>query len=287
MRLDSSGNLGLGVTPSAWTSGVKAFQVGLGASVFGSTASYNNTNLTANIFYNSGGSPIYQGTDFASFYQQVSGSHRWFNAPSGTAGNTITFTQAMTLDASGNLGIGQTSPAVRLEAAGNLRITNATVTNSAIFQVTSDATGSNGVNLESTYYGSGGFGPIRFTTSNTERMRIAADGNVGIGTSSPSTKLHVAGTGTQGITVERTDASTAGLFQLLSGTAINVINSTTAKPIAVEINGTERMRIDSSGNLLVGTTSNNARNARLALNGDSVTWSVGPNSSNSDRKSVV
>jgi hypothetical protein len=38
------------------------------------------------------------------------GAFRWFNAPSGTAGNAITFTQAMTLDASGNLGIGTTSP---------------------------------------------------------------------------------------------------------------------------------------------------------------------------------
>jgi hypothetical protein len=38
------------------------------------------------------------------------GKHKWYTAPSGTAGNAITFTQAMTLDASGNLGIGTTSP---------------------------------------------------------------------------------------------------------------------------------------------------------------------------------
>ena len=102
-------NLGVGVTPNAWTSGVKAAQIGLGACVFGSTSSYNNTNLTANMFYNSGGSAIYQGSDYASFYQQVSGQHKWFNAPSGTAGNAITFTQAMTLDASSNLLVGTTS----------------------------------------------------------------------------------------------------------------------------------------------------------------------------------
>ena len=72
-------------------------------------------------------------------------------------------------------------------------------------------------------------------------------GSVGIGTSSLESKLHVAGTGTQGITVERTDASTAGLFQLLSGNATNVINASTAKPIAFEINGSERMRIATDG----------------------------------------
>jgi hypothetical protein len=43
-------------------------------------------------------------------YGQTSGQHQWYTAPSGTAGNAITFTQAMTLNASGNLGIGTTSP---------------------------------------------------------------------------------------------------------------------------------------------------------------------------------
>jgi hypothetical protein len=54
-----------------------------------------------------------------------------------------------------------------------------------------------------------------------------------------------------------------------------------ADTIAFAEGGTESMRIDSSGNVLVGTTTNNSRNPRLALNGNSVTWSVGPSSSNS------
>jgi hypothetical protein len=100
---------------------------------------------------------------------------------------------------------------------------------------------------------------IAFTEGGTESMRVNSSGQLGVGTASPSTKLHVAGTGTQGITVERTDASTAGLFQLLSGNSTNVINASTAKPISFEINASEAMRIDTSGNVGIGTSSPNAR----------------------------
>jgi hypothetical protein len=50
----------------------------------------------------------------ADSYSQQSGKHIWYNAASGTAGNAVTFTQAMTLDASGNVGIGTSSPSVTL-----------------------------------------------------------------------------------------------------------------------------------------------------------------------------
>jgi hypothetical protein len=50
-------------------------------------------------------------------YTQSGGENQWFNAASGTAGNTISFTQAMTLDASGRLGIGTTSPAHVLDVS--------------------------------------------------------------------------------------------------------------------------------------------------------------------------
>jgi hypothetical protein len=45
----------------------------------------------------------------AAQYRLMEAAHQWYNAPSGTAGNAITFTQAMTLDASGNLLVGTTN----------------------------------------------------------------------------------------------------------------------------------------------------------------------------------
>jgi hypothetical protein len=112
LTIDSAGNLGLGVTPSAWTN-AKAYQVGLYAAYAQRTsgtsdlvASWNATITSGN----SGGTGyVYRYTgDLASSYEQ-NGGHRWYIAPSGTAGNPISFTQAMTLDASGNLLVGQTA----------------------------------------------------------------------------------------------------------------------------------------------------------------------------------
>jgi hypothetical protein len=105
-RIDSAGNLGLGVTPSAWDSSVKALQVGSGAALH--DAGSGNTILSSNLYYSSTGNR-YIATDFATAYQQNNGLHYWYTAASGTAGNTISFTQALTLHASGGLSLGNTS----------------------------------------------------------------------------------------------------------------------------------------------------------------------------------
>jgi len=110
MRLDSSGNLGLGVTPSAWGSGSTALQIGNGA-IWKSGS--RSVDWITNGYYN-GSNYIYNISNAATYYRQFDGVHSWYTAPSGTAGNAISFTQAMTLDASGNLSVGTTGSLARI-----------------------------------------------------------------------------------------------------------------------------------------------------------------------------
>ena len=116
---DASGNLGLGVAPSAWNSTYNGFDIG-GSSISGRTSTNNQLDLASNGFRNSGGTWVYKYTGGA-VRQTVDGSgsgFQWYIAPSGTAGNAISFTQAMTLDASGNLLVGTTTSSARFSLTG-------------------------------------------------------------------------------------------------------------------------------------------------------------------------
>jgi len=127
MRLTATGNLGLGVTPSAWYTnfGTKAIQFAASGSVYGLDVSSSDrrAGLMNNAFINSSGNYIYINTGHSTQYEQNAGKHTWFTAPSGTAGDNITFTEVMTINSSGNLGINQPTPTQKLHVVGNARIT--------------------------------------------------------------------------------------------------------------------------------------------------------------------
>jgi hypothetical protein len=108
MRLDASGNLGLGIATSAWQSGLNAIQFAANGVLYanGTSGSFFGTNFFTD---STGANKYLLSSQFANAYAQLSGAHIWYNAPSGTAGNTITFTQAMTLGATGNLLLGATT----------------------------------------------------------------------------------------------------------------------------------------------------------------------------------
>jgi hypothetical protein len=94
LRIDSSGNLGLGVTPSAWRSTEKAIQItASGVSLYADSA--ERAVLATNTFVNSSGNAVYLSSAFAASYtlDRLSGAHIWRTAPSGTAGNAISFTE--------------------------------------------------------------------------------------------------------------------------------------------------------------------------------------------------
>jgi hypothetical protein len=165
MTLDSSGNLGLGVTPSAWLT-LKAFEFGTGTAN-GTLYGYNNeVGLSTNTYYNTGYKYISAGA--ASQYRQYSGIHAWYTAPSGTAGNAISFTQAMTLDASGNLGVGTSSP--YSPNGKNLHLNDAGGT---VARLTLSATRSYSIN-------SANDNALNFfdNTAGAERARIDSSGNL-------------------------------------------------------------------------------------------------------------
>jgi len=180
---DASGNVGVGVTPSAWT--FPSLSIGGQAASFAGDA--NTVYAQANTYYNAGWK--YVGTGYAGQYQidrSVTATHQWFTAPSGTAGNAITFTQAMTLNASGNLGVGRTSPTARLHlstASGNTALTlstnnndnaNATLYNDATYCGIASNFGSTGIK-------------VRFALATPDNaMTLDSSGNLLVGTTSTS-----------------------------------------------------------------------------------------------------
>ena len=141
--LTTSGNLGLGVTPSAWDSIIQVLEfknsVYLGAQTDATPALY----LGAGAFYSSGVWK-YKTANPATNYISSNGTHSWYNAPSGTAGAAISFTQAMTLDASGNLIVGNTSASVN---NNGFRVVNDGVTVAARLELGSASTTDSNIGL--------------------------------------------------------------------------------------------------------------------------------------------
>jgi len=118
MRITSDGNLGLGVTPSAWWSGMTALQIGTGGSIYSANGT-NDIYLINNAYYD-GTNFKYVNSDFAGISGWNAGEFIWVQAPSGTAGNNITFTTPMTLTSASNLLIGtQTDAGQKLQVNGS------------------------------------------------------------------------------------------------------------------------------------------------------------------------
>lgn len=219
MRLDSSGNLGLGVTPSDWNSTFKSMQVGATGAVFGRTSgSGAQVWLGQNAYYGASGW-VYTQTAAASLIELAGNVIGFSVAPSGTAGNAISFTQAMTLNASGFLGVGITSPQNRLDVREDGVYPVSWGSSSTLYGFLSYASGAAVV-------GSTTSTSLAFYTNGSERMRIDSSGNVLVGTtdagqdSGVGAKIIPNGTGKAFVNVSQdTTSSNQGILMYSTGAA--------------------------------------------------------------------
>ena len=220
MRIDASGNLGLGVTPSATSSGIKSFELqgaGAGLVAFGSF----DLVTTAGAYYSSTGWKYAASGTATSIYYQQEGAHKFFTAPSGTAGNAISFTQAMTLTAAGSLGLGIATPSTLLHIASS---------SASFFTIDAGTSSNSGISF---YRAGSPFGAIYYLSTNTMRfdvnnaiaMLIDSNANTSIGyTTNPSLyKLDVNGTGRFSGALTILNPSNTNTLDVTSGTSANGI----------------------------------------------------------------
>jgi hypothetical protein len=222
----------------------------------------NGTGTQSNLILFNASDP----TNASTFNMLVNATEVRLNAGAAGSGTLLPMTfltggsERVRIDTSGNVGIGTSSPAYRLTASvpDNNGVLISSGNDSHTGFLYFGDTSSNTVGAVSYDHSNNS---LRLQTAGSERMRIDSAGNVGIGTSSPSVPLQVAGT----IRSTGTDAN-AGVQATTGSATLAVIsnartwsiqssNGDSALRFRDETAGAERMRIDSSGNLLVGVTS--------------------------------
>ena len=247
MRLDSSGRLGLGTSSPSFTLDVTGTFRSTGEGRFD-----NGINLkTATLNY------VYF-DDALAFSRNGTG-------------------ERMRLDSSGRLGLGTSSPSDKLTVAdGNLRV-NGSNSSPVLLTVAANASATGGVNRCSVDFidaagtggcvlraaHDGGFFDLRTRVAGVETPRIAVEygtGRVGIGNTAPSEALDVSGvirrtnTGSAGYYFRGYRSSTTSAFYIYDdGTDIQLTNEQSGA-LQFRTANAERARIDSSGRLLVGTS---------------------------------
>jgi len=175
--------------------------------------------------------------------------------------------ERMRIDSAGNLGINNAAPSQRVHVGGNIEF-NAHDSNNGnggyytakglIIGNAYDAGKGSSVtdDRNAIIWQERGL-DLDFATNNTLKMKLTYDGKLGLGTQSPASKLHVA------------NSSSAQIELILDpgplSSEVAYINSyRTNSPLGFKAGDTERMRIDSSGNLIVGTTTA-ATNAEVTV----------------------
>ena len=188
---------------------------------------------------------------------------------SGTTNYTARWTSASTLgigalyDNGTNVGVGTTSPSSRLEVVGSYAVVPLKVLRHGDYGNVINI-GRNGVS-ETANIGYPADSTINLSTAGSERVRINASGNVGIGTTSPSHKLTVnAANNTTAVGIDFPSAhfdfsanSTSGYTSnfRLDDVGMDIGHDSTARSLNLQTGNLDRVTILGNGNVGIGTTS--------------------------------
>ena len=180
----------------------------------------------------------------------------------GATSLSSTGTTKLIVKDSGNIGIGTTSPNNKLTVSGASDGINIVGTNSFVRW----NSGNMMIRDEGSY--AMGFHTYDGSTGQVERMRITSAGNIGVGTSSPAAPLHVVGN-----TYVQSGTFYTNEITSFSGSSLTLNGG--SSHLNILVNGSERARIDSSGNLGIGTTSPAAKLDVRAANGNEISLNIG------------
>jgi hypothetical protein len=192
----------------------------------------------------------------------------------------------------GKVGINETSPSARLDVKGTVSAGAGSNEDLQQWNI-----GSNNVKTEIKYidadadrgmlFGTSTAHILAFQTNNTERLRISSAGLVGVNTDSPGRQLTVSGGSAEGviqITNNTSGAAAGNGFELLHFTSgeTQLLNRENGA-MRFDTNGTERLRIDSAGNIATnGRNPSSYNNPTFLISGDNATLTIMGDGSNNN-----
>lgn len=244
MRIDSSGRLLIGTSTAP-----------LGSSAL----------IVADGNLNNGGIQLNYSTTGGGLIASNTGAGLLVYTYTGAIGSE-TYTERMRIDSSGNVGIGTSSPANKLDVEGGGRFVQYAAPSTGAIrlrQSTGDTYGAyiqwvnNANSVEKGYIAVDPSTQMLFALGGSEKMRIDSSGNVGIGTISPTGKMQLYNSVSDtGLNV--TSGSVNILVNSQDSSALGQIGTTSAHPVSVIVSGTERMRIRTEGNVIIGSSTGSA-----------------------------